>query len=865
VKIRPLAQFRSLRLVPATVLLLAAVGCHGSAATPAQASGQPLPRRVIAKPARSGPPALRASELGRVPSVTFGPYLGMRPEGGLVVWAPLEGNERRFNLVPLSSRGRRSGPLLQAGKAPEAIGLVVVRPFGQGYVVVHTGKDSNGESLRVLCVGPDGAALFEDGTPTSLPGRALWVESIPVGTGAGILLYAVQSRDKRRAELWSAPLSPECKVGSPAVAVKQAEAWQAVKLGSTAFIVSVQGAHENGSVSATVVDATGGVKKSTLIAADARADLDLDAVAVGDRAVVAWTNRRRLDPRIETALVDAEGQVLRAPMPLTAPNGEQTLIRLIPPAPGASTPYIAWERLDAVHEEGRRIALAPLGTDGRLQGREVELEYLGEDSGMPEFAAAPRGLAALTLAAICPRAGACDDNAQIGPTFVRFDEQMRVVASEPLRLEPLNGERAELGFGLGCTKDGCFAISALSRAPAPVFATELDARSNAWRAPVVPPAASEGLHVVEQETVARADTIAAFTVEAVQGKDYLAYVTDFDPTTPWARLKKPASDGRYEPLRAAVSLSPLSGDATPATTISLRAESLAGLALAPSDPSKDEALVAWAGLDAGTPQVFLTLVGKGAKLTQRMLTHKKGDLGDVAAVWVDDGWLVAWIDERSGDAEVYAAKVDAKLNRTSQEQRITSAPGTASDLALAYDGNRVRAVWADARGADRSGHSDIYTALLKPRDASRDGDEQRVAETAAHSFSPVLRRARGGFTLAWIERAEGAEDGRLAVAPIDAKGVVGTVSLIAAGGAPRALNLACGTEDCRLAALSDRNEGIRLFAAQWKDAPPTEMTQVLVLAGGGASQVRPALRGDDIFYVDANSEGARLRRIKLKW
>src|SRR4051812_25371721 len=44
VKIRPLAQFRSLRLVPATVLLLAAVGCHGSAATPAQASGQPLPR-----------------------------------------------------------------------------------------------------------------------------------------------------------------------------------------------------------------------------------------------------------------------------------------------------------------------------------------------------------------------------------------------------------------------------------------------------------------------------------------------------------------------------------------------------------------------------------------------------------------------------------------------------------------------------------------------------------------------------------------------------------------------------------------------------------------------------------------------------
>ena len=52
-----------------------------------------------------------------------------------------------------------------------------------------------------------------------------------------------------------------------------------------------------------------------------------------------------------------------------------------------------------------------------------------------------------------------------------------------------------------------------------------------------------------------------------------------------------------------------------------RAESVGGVALAHGDPARDELLVAWAGLDNGVPQVFLTLVGKGGtKLAQRMLT-----------------------------------------------------------------------------------------------------------------------------------------------------------------------------------------------------------------------------------------------------
>ncbi len=808
---------------------------------------------------------LRASELARVPNVTFGPYLGVRDDGALVAWAPLDGTARRFELVPLSTRGRPRGPVVQAGPAPEAIGLVVVRPLGSGYVVAYTAKETSGEGLRALCVGADGRRIAQSAV-TALPGRALWLESMPFGAGA-LTLYAVQRKETKHAELWAAVLDGDCNLSTPALAVKAADAWQAVKLGGAALIASMQGARSAGDVSATVVDATGVVKSSAVVASNVKADIDLDAVAIGDRVVIAWTNKKPLDPRIETALVGPDAQLLRPPAALTPPRGEQTLIRLVAPAQGSDTAYVAWERLDVRSDSGRHVRLAPLTSDGRLRGPEVELEYVSSDAGMPEMAAAPGGLAVVTLAAVCRRDAACGDDSEVAPTFVRFDEQMNVVASEPLRLDSLAGGRAELGFGIGCTRDGCFSISALSRVPAPVFATELEAVSNSWRAPVVPSRRGP-LAVLEHETLARTDSVASFTTNALQGRDYLAYVTSFDPTTPWVRLKKPAPDGRLEPLRAKVVLSAIAPESPPREPqiISLRAESRAGVALVPSARNKDEALVAWAGVDAGTPQVFLSLIGKGgSKVAQRMLTRKKGELGDVTAVAVDDGWVVAWIDERSGDPEVYAAKVDAKLNRTSAEQRITSAPGAASDLALAYDGAHVRAAWADARGAELSGHSDIYTALLNPRDASRDGDEQRVAATAAHSFGPALRASGDGFALAWIERGEGAEPGRIAVAHVDAKGPPAAPALLSAAGAPRAVNITCQGQTCRLAALSDDEDGVKLVAATWQGQPPSELTVVTPLAGGAAANARPAFRGDDILYVDASNDEARIRRVKLQW
>jgi hypothetical protein len=233
------------------------------------------------------------------------------------------------------------------------------------------------------------------------------------------------------------------------------------------------------------LDPSGKIEATSTVSADASADLDLDAVAVGDRVVVGWTNRRALDPRVETAVLDGVGKVVRAPERLTKPDGEQALLRLVPPLAGGTQAFVAWEKLGARPEGLRRIGLSRLSTDGHAEGAPAELEFASGAGGAPEFQAGPRGLLALTLAPVCLRTQNCAD-ADVAPTYVELDDRMQLVAAEPLRLDALGGSPAELGFGMGCTKQGCFALAALTEAPAPVFATTLEARSNAWRPPLSP-------------------------------------------------------------------------------------------------------------------------------------------------------------------------------------------------------------------------------------------------------------------------------------------------------------------------------------------------------------------------------------------
>jgi hypothetical protein len=834
------------------------------------------PQRTAAstEPKQDAPQALSAAELAEVPSVTYGPYLGVRPDGAIVVWASLIEGKRRFSVVTLSAEGRPRGEPRAVADAPNELGIVAARPFGSGHVVVYTRKSSSEESLEALCLDASGKPLSAPSALGSVPGQVLWIESIATEQGALVLYASRPASGRKPAEIGAIALGSGCRGQSPASLVKEALAWQAVALGSGAFLAvvrPVQGAAQGfGSVEGQLLDAYGNERAKLTINREPSADLDLDAISLGDRAVVGFSDQRGLEPRVVTAVVDANGALLEAPAPLTPSDGEQTLVRLVP---AGKRGYVAWENLRASLNPTRRLQLSALDEKGRLSGPRAELDYTSDDGGVPELVAGPRGLAALTVAPVCPRSGQCSA-ATTAPFFVEFGPSFEPVAAEPLRLQPLGGRRAEIAFGLGCSVSGCFSLAALARAPAPVFATELEARSDAWRIPARRLDASERPRVLEEQALTLTDSVADFALVEHDGAPWLAHVTEFDATVPWKPLLRPAADGRFDPLRAKVVLErPAQGldkpAPLPASPISFRAHSLAGVTLAEGAPGEKRSLLAWGGVDQAEPQVFVTLLGSGGKKeAQRMLTRKKGALGGIAAVWVGDGWVVGWIDSRSGSPLVYATRLDARLNRATREQQLSPADGSASDLALAFDGTSLYAVFADARGKDSIGRADVFARRLDPKDASPVADEQRLSSTREHSFAPVLAPHAGSFQVAWLERGgeEGAT-GSVVVRSLADSGLGVPVTRPIEQGRAGALGLTCSGESCRLAITVELEENRQstLAVATLGASGLSPLARVLDLGGTRGIGVAPVIVGDAVAFVSATSDRAAIRRATLAW
>jgi hypothetical protein len=238
---------------------------------------------------------------------------------------------------------------------------------------------------------------------------------------------------------------------------------------------------------------------------------------------------------------------------------------------------------------------------------------------------------------------------------------------------------------------------------------------------------------------------------------------------------------------------------------------------------------------------------------------------------IQNGWLVAWVDERDGDPEVYATRVDGKLARIGNEQRLTKAPGSATQLSLASLEDGGVLAWADARDAERPGEADIYLAQLAQRDAAPIGAEKSVLRTRGHSFAPALRRVGSGLLLSWLERGTPDAPGSAGIVfqELDAKGMPSgdPVRVGLARGEPTALAVDCGNDVCRVVLAVRDGDDAALYAGVRRGASqPFEMKRLLALGSRGSVGTPLALRGDELVYADADAEGQwRVRRALLDW
>lgn len=856
------------------------VACSGANETALGPARRPIPARPKKKPRHAPSPLLVAHRFAEVSDV-IGPYVGRDGDVSMAAWAEADGAGRTLMASAIDARGVPGRAQRLGTLAPE-LDLVLVRGFGASsakvtgqprFAVVTTRRAEQKTQLQLTALRADGSALWGPTTLAERHAKVLWVGFVVAGEQP-LLLWAEQPSAAKAGEpaaLFGLPVSAEGKA-APAAISSKACVWQAAVVGGRAAVASVKPGVAGCSAGSVALELLGaGARPEKTVELGGRPSLDLDLVGTPEAFFLAWSDRQQLEPRAVTAVVDAQG-TLRAPAtPAVAALGEQAVLSLVAGETAEAPAFLVWENITDRPEGARFFELSALSAVGRAAGPRARLLYTKLDGGAPELTAHAGGVAALTLAPACDED--CEGSPAV-PTFVALDAALRVRASEPLLLDALGGRAADLGWGLSCGVSGCFALAAPSRTPAGLYSVPLPLRDGGYRAAAEELTLPPRPRVVDSSVLLSAPApLSRIAVTERSGQSVVGYVTEFDPTTPWQRLRKPAEDGRFEPLRARVALRAFSPERGFVTTsdeqmISLRAHSLGGLSLVSDSADGGGSLAVWAGLDQGQPQVFLTAFGADAKRgPQRMLTRKTGATSDAAGLPLDNGYLVAWVDERSGDAEVYATRVSRALEKASPEQRITNSDGAATDLRLARVAGKPYAIWADARGSEQPGWSDIYGAFLRPTDAARDGRELRLSSTRPHSFSPEVSQLGGAAVVAWLEEVSDGAPASVRLALLSATGEIdGTVSVVPIeAGAPRGLGLDCSDVACHVVVTVEAEGRAELYAFEWRPSASAHAVRLSALGEPSAAGVAPIVRGNVVYVADAREGHGLIRRLGVEW
>lgn len=132
--------------------------------------------------------------------------------------------------------------------------------------------------------------------------------------------------------------------------------------------------------------------------------------------------------------------------------------------------------------------------------------------------------------------------------------------------------------------------------------------------------------------------------------------------------------------------------------------------------------IAWAGSElavayhndrAGTADVFFQrLTPEGALIgTETQVTNVAGDSYVPQLVWTNPGFAIAWYDERDGNREIYAARLDAQGTVIAPDNRLTMSNGISDGVTMSWAGTGAGLAWEDDR---TGGQYDIYFRIVNP-------------------------------------------------------------------------------------------------------------------------------------------------------
>jgi hypothetical protein len=858
----------------------------------------PLPTSAlpVVKPS---PPGVEDHPLVGIPEGTLGPFLARR--GDVVMSAYVGASSegvRRVVSVPLASDGDVRDDARVIAKVPSDATMLTLFPSGgdnPGFIAAWSYLTDRGEALATVAVHDDGRPR---GTPIELERTGddiVWVSVVPTSKGA-VALWAEQTHDGDANILGVALASDGAMRGLPARIAHGVTGWQVVSApygAALALVTPVAAAppsHPRGSKASPDEGAPAGPDSAAVsvlrVDVDAKAmgapvvlaprthlRGDVEEVRVGDQTIFAWTDITHPDPQPVLAALDANGK-LHPPQRAIVGGSGGTVVGL---AGGGAEGALAWEEPFRRGRSGRRITLARVDPATVTLDASAQASVEIQGRGAPEITDDSGGFALLAPARTCVENEPCGDPPPI-PTYIRFDDKLAIAQVEPLRLGLLR-ENAESAWGLTCGSR-CLALATApptEASPAPrIVSADLRHRTTPFHEPSSQAAAAGA------PTIDALDTIAA-------GAPYADLsATRFGDGTAVAFLAATNDETAQRDDTAIIGLRSFDAASGPLaqSIVTKRALPVGGLSIAATDRAEDGTAIAWVARDGGDPQVHVTrLDGRGKVVHDQQLTSVKGDASDVAIVWSGEKWIVAWVDTRDGNGEVYATTLDRDGRNVGKGQRITTAPGDATDVfllalpqAVGPDGRGVVWVaWADPRESPNDGFSDVYVAQLKGRDASRVGNEVRVLATAAHSRSPALAAKGADVGLSWIEEAPSGADPEHALAygamftwlgpeghpssePVHLRvGGDGFPTSVALDGSKTTLHAVLARAAKDMIVL----DGLDIA----HDAAASPAFPLVTLDGPPSLDVALGPVGDALFFNDEAADGAsrRVRRATVRW
>lgn len=856
--------------------LLAASSCSKQAPKPAGGQGLVLQPMSSSPGSGHAPPALSTARTHLVGSITrkaIGPFLGRSTYGGLVAWiTPAQrGGGQELVVVPLGQDGAPFGEPHAVATVPQEATALVVRPSGTahgGWLVAWSALLDRGESLSVFGVGADGTPHATPFDVQRTSDHVKWVDIVPTASG-GMCVWAEET-PAGDANILVAPLDGDGKPRGQPVRVARGVLGWATARDSDGVALALVGPGGDGSGGAGALswwrlDADGHPRAAPLaVGMKSTVSSDVDLVAAGSGWLLAWTDRTGEDAQVTLAAIDASGHVAGPRHAMEAVGGAS----LVGLASGPAGVALAWAEPRGRARKMRSIHLAGVSLEGPVAQPVTSVDFASGSS--PELVATEHGFALLSSAQVCgvDAGTVCDGG--LAPTFVRLDGRLTPTQTEPLMVGDHNGPAA-LGWGLGCLGDGCVALAANGDTPTSIFTVDLSVRASPYRPPTTPPVPLDAPRVTGVVTLASGQPFADLATARVGDATLLATITSAVDARPT----------RHEGVHqggAVISVRPFDGEGQPLGTlgtITSRALSAGGVALAGAPRPEDGAALAWVARDDGDAQVHIAHLDKrGRRINEVQLTTEKGDASDVAVAWAGDGWLVAWVDARDGNGEVYATRVGRDLQRTAREERITKAPGDAGDVALVVKDDTAWLAWSDPRESPREGLADIYAVTLHTRDARRAGDEVRVLATAAHSRSPAFSLVGGGVLVAWVEDPpQGLEAHAAAmVARLDgAAHVLGPPQALqlADSGNPAALAIEPDGDGARVFVARSNRDDVSLDALALRSDGSTASSawRLLDLDAPATFDVALAAAGDAVFFDDVGASAAdhRVRRAAVTW